>query len=421
VVRTVTGNDVLGVTPLPADRGIVSIDWAPAGDRIAFLWNLRRQRGIETLAVPGGDPVPAVHDEPLTRRLGATGFVWMPDGRIVYVTYGARPMVKAVRVDPATGAAVPAPAGTPWLDEPLAVEIDEMSVSLDGRVAYTRIEDTYHVWVGDLGDGALSNVTRLTKSGVRNVDPAWTADSSAVLFARFDGSGDIHRQALGPHADAVLVAHTEGRDSGPQEWGRGEGTIFYNGKPGSTGEDDQLVFAPPGGVNPRVLSDAPPGLVCRPDAGCVARVQKQAHHEFRTFDPETGIGPAVASLDGWRDVQFDLSFDGRTIVVTGTTPAGEPQPMRFIDIPGGGVQDVKVDSVDMPRWVAWSTDGRHVFATTTSAGRFRLLRIARDGSAEVLRESPNEWMTGVAVSPDGRHLAFQVEEIDTDVWLGAGI
>jgi tRNA A-37 threonylcarbamoyl transferase component Bud32 len=142
---------------------------------------------------------------------------------------------------------------------------------------------------------------------------------------------------------------------------------------------------------------------CHDRGPCLVGLADGDQVRFAALDPATG---ALASPRLTRRLAGTpgamLAPDGRWLVegdghLTLFDPAtGVEQPF---DVPGWSIDHV-----------TWHPDGSHLFATSRSDAGFTLLRVALDGSARVLAESPQTQYTSPAVSPDGRWIAVQGAE-----------
>jgi len=66
--------------------------------------------------------------------------------------------------------------------------------------------------------------------------------------------------------------------------------------------------------------------------------------------------------------------------------------------------------------VAWTADGKALFATSYAPDGFRLLRVSLDGRARVLHKA-RFFIENPVPSPDGRSLAFGDITPEGNVWL----
>jgi Tol biopolymer transport system component len=68
--------------------------------------------------------------------------------------------------------------------------------------------------------------------------------------------------------------------------------------------------------------------------------------------------------------------------------------------------------------VAWTADGKGLFLTTWLPQSFNLIHVTLSGKVQpVLNNTHRQFMIDPRPSPDGKHLAFQTQTWDSNVWL----
>jgi TolB protein len=145
---------------------------------------------------------------------------WSPDGRYILYTSGSGEVLELWLLDLTSGESHP-------LTHNAAVNV-EPRWSPDGkRIVYvsTVYNRHFHVFVGEIHDGALTGVTRLTgenKSALpryyysaydHEINPTWTRDGSGVVFVsnreRIHGTGGIWEMPAAPGAPPRELRYEE--------------------------------------------------------------------------------------------------------------------------------------------------------------------------------------------------------------------
>jgi dipeptidyl aminopeptidase/acylaminoacyl peptidase len=88
-------------------------------------------------------------------------------------------------------------------------------------------------------------------------------------------------------------------------------------------------------------------------------------------------------------------------------------------MPSGGGEAREVFQVREPSAVtdvAWSSDGRYLFFRQRDDGGTTIMRVPQDGG-EAERMWQAERMGAWAPSPDGRQVAFWVQENEGEIWV----
>ena len=129
-------------------------------------------------------------------------------------------------------------------------------------------------------------------------------------------------------------------------------------------------------------------------------------------DTESGeIRELVSRLE--RIVLARWSPDGRSLLVAARDPSGEFGPFR-IDVQTGGFEPVELKN-PLGWGAAWSPDGHMLFYHQGNKASRKLSIVERDLATGQERElhniaEPSLYCAGVALSRDGRQLAFAVRE-----------
>jgi len=329
----------------------------------------------------------------------------------------------SLNVDPRSGA----PSGNPrrvtqWQRLSLVVP---SGFSADGRrlsVGIVEYQSDCSVGRSAGGDSTLQGVSRLTFDTRFDVEPSWTHDGDAILFASDrNGSVDIFRQAIG-EADAVPLVAGPGDQSEPQMSPDGAWVIYKDApeapRGGTTGTA-AIERMPSAGGAPEKVFDTQPAASFRcgglPGSPCVLCEMDHGNAVFTEFDPVRGRGREVARVKAEELLPWDLSRDGTAIAFT--APSDSIATIRIISTRGGVSKRVTLDRPIGVQNIAWAVDGQSWFVVSrTSEGDWRLTRVKVDGTTVSLIPR-QQWMYDAAASPDGKHVAYTSNTVDGNIWL----
>ena len=425
--------------------------WSPDGRRVAYLRRHRLSDGgeqdiIESRPVEGGPATLLLADQRLQSIGFEKSFAWAHDGRIIY------PLLEnsradsvnlwAIRTDPRTYLAVGSPHRlTDW------VGFSFLDFTLDAngeRLAVMKRRDQSDVYIAEL----LSNGTRLGTPWRLTLDDrvdwpgGWTRDSKAMLFySDRNGELDVFKQALSDRQPQRLVADGDEKRA-PQPSPIGDSIIYLSWPKTSNGQipnAGQLKRIPADGGLPQIISSVrgypgtarlprPPfeklRTIGQPDFRCprragrlciVAEDSTASEVVFTTFDPQKGARREVTRLHtNQSTMSWDLSPDGSRIAVSEFDVASAR--VRIIDVASGKIRDLLVPGQRRFESLAWTADGRGLWATCLYSTGTLLLRITLSGQSREVFKSPM-WFERPLPSPDGRYLAFGLKTIDSNAWL----
>jgi len=413
------------------------------GRWVAYLSTRKSKQGgstttLEVQPAEGGPAttVLAESDLPKASSFGQwEGLIWSPDWRLLFPveipqspTAQAKNELWAVRIEPLGGKA----AGKP---ERLAQWTDfaptEVTVTADGkRLAFVKTLFWQDVYVGELGpDGAsIKAPRRLTLDNRGSYLQSWTRDSRALLYdSERNGKMQVFRQGLEETIGHALV-------QGPDSYGDGAMTpdgswLLYiehaYTAPGTPPVPHRLMRRPAGGGSAEMVLEEPAGkrwdysCPLKSGAACVLEELEGKQEIFYSLDPLRGKGRELGKIEvsGREMVGSALSPDGsRVALVDENKYIGRVELLNLSD---GTWHELRVE----PEWgilqsIAWAVDGKSFFATVWRPDSFNLVYITPLGKVEpLIRNGHRQWMTYPLPSPDGRHLAFQAQTWDGNVWM----
>jgi Tol biopolymer transport system component/tRNA A-37 threonylcarbamoyl transferase component Bud32 len=258
--------------------------------------------------------------------------------------------------------------------------------SPDGmRLAYSRETDGFkHVFIKHLETG---EETQLTEGRFDDIQPAWSPDGDAMLFVRSNQPG-----------------------------GKLEPWDVFSGFDGG---DIWRVELSSGDM--RKLADNAFNPSYSPDGGRIALDASWAGPRRIWTTDAFGRNPQQASVDSSEAVKH---------IIPRWSPDGSKLVFQNVEKTKFDVKIVDVNTREMT-WITndlftdinpvWSQSGNEVFFSSYRGGGMNVWRVSvsRDGNAI---DQPRQVTTGsgqdvqIAVSPDGKRLAFSILRINADIW-----
>ena len=273
------------------------------------------------------------------------------------------------------------------------------------------------------------DLRQLTFDGLLQRDPAWSPDGNALVYAT-DRSGnlDLYRRSLTDPAPLRLT--NDEADESQADWSpdgkwlafrseRDRGGIYVMSSQGGTARR-----VTDGGFDPRWSPDGSRILVTDGTAF--------ATHGFRIVPMGGGetrlVRPDVVSR--FRSAYATWHPDGRRVSLAGrhadapwafvTVTLDERDPVTS-SLPAEFAVGLRDSSTRLGKFV-WSRSGAHLYVEGRLGGTHSIWRAAVDprtlawtSEPERLYTGPGEY-TDLALSPDGRRLAFTVRQERTRVW-----
>jgi len=244
------------------------------------------------------------------------------------------------------------------------------------------------------------NTQRTIATGMRNLLlPLWSPDGSRLLVRGYDTVGHYGFHLVDPQNGATVplfVVEPDMEDSlGLGRWSPDGLGVFY----------------------PR---------------------QGGGRSEMRRIDVQTGVAETVFTTDKGSSISgfFDVARQNGAMVMAvntrDTRPPGDTGPptsswVIVVREPGGELREIaRFPGPELVNAVAWSADGRSIWflRTTKSAGDrgatrgiWRMTADGGDKKALGVEVDQKEEMRALAVSPDGRHLAFTAGSPTREPWV----
>ena len=401
---------------------LANVHWAPQGRRVAYTRrDLARDKlgvFIESRDLQGGPPTTILSEA------GLQGFVWLPDGRMIYSLSNPPPSVSScnlweIRADPWTGEPEDKPRRlTSWAGSC----VDSLSARADGKqLAFRRWSHQGGTYVADFeaGETRITNPRRLTLNEGEFAS-AWTADSRAVVFyGALTGRTGIFKQALDEDTAQPIVTGLEEpmvpRVTPDGVW------ILHLLRPRRQDPSKPFLImrVPTAGGTPQLVLTASlidsPRCAKSPGSLCAIGERSPGGKQIiiTALDPVKGRGRELIRFDvddpnGMYG--FDVSPDGSRIAV-----CKKNQRIVILSLSGQAQQEFTVKN--WKTGMDWAADGKGLFVSTSTPRGSALTHVDLQGNARVVWEREGSTGTYGVPSPDGRHLLMWSATINSNLWM----
>jgi Tol biopolymer transport system component/class 3 adenylate cyclase len=420
----------------PEGNHVTSVCWSPAGSRLAFLDVAADPRedyiGTVDTADPSTKPTTVLRGEYLVSGPESefSELLWLADERIVFehsnVKGSKGSNLWAVPVDSKSGQVT-------GQQRQITQEVDYYQSSLsstsDGnRLAFLRIKSYYGIKLGHLdhsGGMSLGRVEEFVSEESNNWASGWTPDSKFVLFTsdRKGGMSDIFRQALSGGGAQVLLTSV-GVRSNAVALSDGTSYLYWSWTmgPGHHRRDFTLKRLPlPLGPPVSLLESKPyeSEFRCALAAPiCFISEESKEGLNFSKLDIQEHGQKPTASLklpvaDGY---DWDLSPDGGSIAAVHISLLDDT--VRILSLVDRTTRQLALPGWGELEWFAWAASGNGFYVAADLPKSSALLYADLNGKVDVLWRSEAEYLSKLAPSPDGKHIAFTVESsVEGNAWV----
>ncbi len=409
------------------EGGFASPVWAPDGRSIAYLkfksGANKNEVWIELFDLEQGSERVVLSDP----HLEVWGFIWLPDGRLVYAMDEPPPSQNssnfwAASIDLRTGHLVgPSTrltSGDGFVAKP--------SVTADGKhLVFNRAKTQVDVYVSEFSATGprLSTPRRLTFDDADDLPFDWTPDNKTVLFiSNRTGTTNIFRQRTDQTSAEMLVVDQE-KKSAICRLSPDGSQILYSvpTNPSDNSQPVRLMRALINGGPPQVVLEAPAigNYVCSraPAAICAFGQEEPKELVISVFDPVTGRSHEVAKLQKQTaDWGWALSPDGTSIAALtfGTTS----NRIRLLSLSGQPARELVVKNWSHFVAIDWAADSKGLFVASNPVGlRQSLLYIDLAGGAHQIWQVDSIWASWAIPSRNGKYLAIPAPTVNSNVWM----
>ncbi len=405
-VVDVSGEHVRPLLTAEPNETFGKLEWSPDGKRVAAIV---RRAGDPSVSIDAVDLDTRKRSE-LVRQPNLRTFVWLPDGRLLFVTQGHEQGDLAVLHELA-------PRGNERrLDLGSDVAPADISSSADGkRLVLIRSKVQSDVYAGEMNAKAVTGLERITLDDRDDRPTGWLRDNKTFIFeSNRNGTLDIFRQSLQSPAAEMVVGGPDVQ-FGAQEAPDARTILYWSRAQASSRV--QLMSVPVGGGPATALFDAPAGsqFHCAVHADtCTLASPADGKIQVSEFSPHGGPPRPV------REVVWEVAS-------AGATPwALDGSPARLAFLSGGRlhVTDVatraswEIAESDLPGKVtglAFAGHSGELLVTTGSARENVVLRVDRSG-VHRLCDFPRAVASPI-LSPDGKRLLLEVTSASSNAWL----
>jgi len=414
-VMTSEGGEPRKVFEADDNSGVERAQWSPTGKRLAYTRSHqvsdKLELSVETRDLNGGTPTTIVSSHTLR------DYCWLPGGQLIYSAYAN---LWQLTVNSETGIALGSPRKlTDWA----GFFVDGLSATSDGgRVVFQKWTSHHAIYVAELRarNTKMTVPKKLTLTAANNFPTTWTSDSKTVIFASDrNGHWGIYKQDWNSDS-ADMVLSTEGypyaRVSPDGKW------IIYYVQRSSRLTPVRLMRIPVTGGTPQLILTAPvveyrcaraPAMMCAFDENS----SDGKRRVFRGFDPVNGNTWKLATFDTEPNAAYswDLSPDSTRIAIT---KIGSHH-IYLLALNGPGRREITWSgSSGSGNWSGfdWSSDGTGLFVGHRSSFRTSLYFIALNGTVHLLWNPKSYFQTYGVPSPDGKDIALDAQEIDSNMW-----
>jgi DNA-binding winged helix-turn-helix (wHTH) protein/Tol biopolymer transport system component len=408
-------------------KSLWGLAWSPNGRRLAYTRlggsGANPEITIETCDVTGGTVRPVWSDPNMLGPDGINGIAWLADGRIIYTIYSgeAESSIWTLATDPSTGEKIgQATRLIGWQNS----EALNPQASGDGkRMIVARLRSANGIFICDLEPGGKqTNLRRFTHDDWQNIDANWSADSAEVFFtSNRNGKWAIYEQKLDSDAPEELIT---GSKNYLFPTVSAQGSLLYTSAESLASPTTFNLMTTPkaGGARSRLLIGRYT-YACgsSPLSSCVLAELQNSQLTLSRLDPINGRGKEIKKFAGYTmpEPRWALAPDGARIAILNSF--AENGKILVLNVADG-----KVGFLTVRPWtwkglaqISWAANGRDLIALAESGASFTLLSIDPAGTPSVMYDIPTGtgWISGVAASPDGRHIALAKRTYTQDVML----
>jgi eukaryotic-like serine/threonine-protein kinase len=411
------------------ESGLAGPMWTADSKRLMYdkaLWNSAGDKS-DTVVIADASSKAMIGELPNQMVQPWRLFNWLPDGRMIAsINDNSGPSSSCnlwlMRLDERRGRDLEAPRQLTSLSGSCA---DNPTVSQDGkRIAFLQTRGHSTVYVGDLDAGGTRIVRErhFTLSETDDHVAGWTPDSKAVIFGRTGGDSEgLYRQSIDSDTPELLASSRyiavqvspDGRWLVSAKWTNvdvRDRTLDLTRTP-MAGGPPELIFRVVAHPWFRISCSTLPANLCVTEEPSADRKQLV----ITSFDPVRGRGSELRRFDLDPNViewNCELSPDGTRVAVF----AAPGSPIHILSLRDKSEQVIRLPGFTNLRTVGWTAKSKALLAVNGA----QLYYVDLQGRAKLLKQrtmlDPHDYLL-VAVSPDGRHIAFDESALNANMWM----
>jgi hypothetical protein len=403
-----SGERVRPVLTAEATETFGKLEWSPDGQRVGVIV---RRVGDPNISIDAVEVATRKRAE-LVRQPNLRTFVWLPDGRLLFVTQGRESGDSAILHE------LDARGRERRLDIGSDVAPADISASIDGkRIVLVRAKVQSDVYTAEMkGKERITDLVRATLDDRDDRPTGWLSDSRTFLFeSNRNGTLDIFRQSVQSPAAELLVGGPE-TQFGAQAAPDGKTVLYWSRR------DDQgrmqLMAVPAGGGPATPLFDvqAPAQFHCAAartaEPVCALANVENGKMRVSEFSPRGGPLRLIREMEFAGDAGAPWAL-GSNPTRLALLAGGR---LRVIEVMSGASWDLNL--ADLPGKVtglSFAGQGGDLLLSVGSARGNSLLLVSRSGVRQ-LCEFPRA-LSYPILSPDGKRLLVQVDSATSNAWL----
>jgi Tol biopolymer transport system component len=426
-VMGLDGQELHQVVHTDAAEYFWDFSWSPTGQQIAYIFTRRGPDAkidtrIETQDSEGKQQPKVVLSKHgfVGNQTSETGLCWLRDGRLVYALAELPPNQNdsnlwTIRVDPASGLALGAPARlTSWF----GFSVDGITAAADGRrLVFRKLHSQTNVSIARLTEnGAFSpeKPQSLTTGGWENWPNTWSRDSQAIYFeSNRSGKWGIYRQDISLSApESVILGAEDFFDAALTPDGS---SLLYIAGQRDLPKSWRLMRMSTGGGSPSELINGASGrhkCAFPPSNLCVVSEERDQHVVFSSLDLDRGRGDELLRVPyPGSPYDWNLSPDGRYVAYMEYNNKGL---IQIYSLTGSSIR-----SLDTGKWtnlqeISWAADGKSLYVTAFQYPQITLLSLRLDNNIRILFQTDRTWLGSITPAPNGRMLAFSEKDFEAN-------
>jgi Tol biopolymer transport system component len=134
------------------------------------------------------------------------------------------------------------------------------------------------------------------------------------------------------------------------------------------------------------------------------------------LDPTKGLGREITRVELRRDsYDLRLSPDGKRISLISDVN----NQLRIINTADGSIKTLNLEAWGALQSASWSSVGTRIYVNGLRNGKWGIASVDMEGKVQVVTQAlgPQAWIHSPVSSPDGRYLAYNQRDFESNVAL----